>query len=285
MKAIMVVFIGLLIGCIVACTRNTEPNNIELTDFTKELISFYIDDPLNSDAKIRNDEIIIISYSDSLFYYLSIFANNSKSYKFCRDDLVGRALHLGHLIRVFGDENNMFYFVIEKIKSQNKCNKKYAEFDPNVWRLRFHKDQLFCKMGTMKTAPEYDLSAIQNLVEKYFETSEIIDNDIFQSHEVANGPKFILGEDSLRHLLSSNFSVRKEGNFGKIPIVVGVLVDKSGKAVLNGIMKTSNDKELDNEALRVAKIVCSYDFIPASHRGEVVNVIFPIVFFSDDILP
>jgi len=94
-----------------------------------------------------------------------------------------------------------------------------------------------------------------------------------------------LGEDSLRQIISSNFKIHKEGSFGKVPIVVNVIVDKKGKATLDGIVKSSNDTELNNKAIRVARIICQYDFIPASHRGETVKAAYPIVFLKRDITP
>ncbi|MPN26169.1 hypothetical protein SDC9_173593 [bioreactor metagenome] len=72
---------------------------------------------------------------------------------------------------------------------------------------------------------------------------------------------------------------------GKVPVVVSILIDKNGKATLNNISKSSNDTEIDNEALRVAKIICQYEFVPASHRGEKVNALFPVVFLRNDIVP
>ena len=39
----------------------------------------------------------------------------------------------------------------------------------------------------------------------------------------------------------------------------------------------------DEEALKVAKIICQYKFIPATHRGETVETIFPIMFLDNDV--
>lgn len=259
--------------------------NVSLTDFTKELISMYINDLNNIEAKNRKDEIIIISVTDTLHYYLSVFANDNKSYTFCREDFIGQTLYSGHLIRVFGDGSSIFYSVKEQIKTKKQCNDNFTEYDPNVWQVCLYKDQSFCKMRTYKVTPNGDISAIQSLAEKYFKVSETIGNEVYLSHEVEYDPKFLLGEDFLRHLISSNFKVKRDSIKGKIPVVVDILIDKNGKATLKGIIKSSNDKGIDNEALRITEIVCQYDFIPASHRGENVNVIYPIVFLRSDIVP
>ena len=151
---------------LVSCQENS---NIVLTDFTKELISMYINDTDNFEAKNRKEEIIIRTHIDSLNYYLLIHSNDCKFYKYCRDDFVGQTLYLGHLVRVFGYENLMFYSVTKKANSQKKCKKKIEVlYDPNVWKIYFNKDQSFCKTKSCKGSEYEDISAIQNLVEKYF---------------------------------------------------------------------------------------------------------------------
>lgn len=276
-KIINIIFITFILS---SCQ---ERDNIELTDFTKELVALYISDTDNANVKNRKDEIIIISTMDTLFHYLSIFANDNKAYVFCREDIVGQTIYLGHSIRVFGVQSSSFYSIKEGPEIHKTCRNNSIEYDPSIWHICFRKDMSFYKMRTYKVSPYEDISAIQRLAEKYFEVSEIIYDDIYQSYEVENEPTFILGEDSLRHIISSNFNVYKQGNFGKNPLVVGIIIDKKGRASLSGIIKSSNDTELDDEAIRVAKIICQYDFIPASHRNEFVNVIYPIVFLKNDI--
>lgn len=283
MKTSRMVNIIFLICCFMSCQAKKE--NVSLTGFTKELISMYINDLDNLEAKNRNDEIIIISIADTLHYYLSVFSNDSKSYTFCREDFIGQTVYLGHLVRIFGDESSMFYSVNEKIEKQERCKDNYTEYDPNVWQICFYKDKSFNKMRTYKTTLSEDISNIQNLAEKYFTVSQTIGNEVYQSYEVENEPKFVLGEDSLRQIISSNFKIHKEGSFGKVPLVVNIIVDKKGKATLERIVKSSNDIELDNEAIRVTKIICQYDFIPASHRGETVKTVYPVVFLKNDIVP
>ena len=275
----------LIACCFVSCQAKKSDNNVILTDFTKDLISLYINDAVNINAKNRKDEIIVTAVADTLYYYLSVFANNRKEYKFCREDFIGQTLYLGHLVRIFGDESSMFYSVNEKVKKQNPCKDNYTEYDPNVWQICFYKDKSFNKMRTHKTTQNEDISDIQSLAEKYFKVSQTITNEVYQSYEVETEPKFVLGEDSLRQIISSNFKKHKQGNFGKVPLAVNIIVDEKGKATFKGIVKSSNDTELDNEAIRVAEIICQYDFIPASHRGETVKAIYPIVFLRSDITP
>lgn len=276
----------MLIACsFVSCQAKKGDNNVILTDFTKDLISLYINDAVNINLKNRKNEIIVTACADTSYYYLSVFANNRKEYKFSREDFIGQTVYLGYLVRIFGDENSMFYSVSNKIKKQKYCKDNHTEYDPNIWYISFHKDKTFCKMKTYKGAPSEDITEIQNLAEKYFEVSQTITNEIYQSYEVENEPKFVLGEDVLRKLISSNFKKHKQGNFGKVPLAVNIVINEKGKATFKEIVKSSNDAELDNEAIRVAEIICQYDFIPASHRGEFVKAIYPIVFLRSDITP
>lgn len=284
MKAVIKFNIVLIACCFVSCQANNN-NSVMLTDFTKELISLYIKDPLNIDEKNVKNEIIVVAVDDTSYYYLSVFANNRKKYKICRDDFIGQTVFFGHLVRVFGDESSMFFSINNKIQKQKQCKDKYLIYDPNVWQICFYKDKSLNRMRTYKTTLSEDISTIQSLAEKYFSVSQTKVNDVYQSYEVENEPMFLLGENILRQIISSNFKIHKDGSFGKIPLVVNIVVDEKGKASLNGIVKSSNDTELDDEAIRVAEIICQYDFIPASHRNVTVKAIFPVVFLRSDITP
>jgi len=273
-----------------SCQAKKDNDNVSLTDFTKELISMYIND-LNIEAKDRKDEIIIVSVTDTLYYYLSVFSNDKKVYKYCSNDFVGQTYYLGHLIRVFGGESSIFYSVKEKIEEQEQCDDSYIgiNYDPDVWQVYIHKEDLsFCKMRTYKVNIYEDISAIQSLAEKYFNVSDTIQekciNAVFQSGDIENRPKFSLGEKSMRNIISSNFKVKRDNIDSKVPVIVDIIVDKNGKATLKGISRSSNDIELDNEALRVAEIICQYEFIPASHRGHKVSATSAIVFLQSDIV-
>ena len=285
MKARRIFNIMFIVCCFVSCQANKGDNNVILTDFTKDLISLYVNDPVNIKVKNRKNEIIVTAFADTSYYYLSVFANNCKEYKFCKEDFIGEAVCLGHLVRIFGDENSIFYFVKEKSKKQKIYKDNFIEHDPNVWHIVFNKDKSFNKMRTYKTIHNEDISDIQSLAEKYFTVSQTTISEVYHSYEVENESKFVFGEDSLRQIISSNFKIHKEGSLGKVPLVVNIIVDEKGKATLGKIAKSSNDIELDNEAIRVAEIICQYDFIPASHRGETVRSIYPIVFLRSDITP
>ena len=265
----------------ISCSGNRD---IVLTDFTKELISIYLNDSEHIQAQKRKDEIILISTTDSLYYTLLIFSNNSKSYKYETFDFVGRTIYMGHSIKAFGDKIPIFYSGNNFVKQKRQDIPNMKEYDPSVWQVSFYKDSSFCKMRTYKTTPSENIADIENLAKKYFKISRPSTNEIYQLYEVETEPQFILGNDSLRQIITSNFKrVKRAPMQGKIPVVVDVLLDKHGIAKLIGIRKSSGDTVIDEEALKVAKIICQYKFIPATHRGETVETIFPIMFLDNDV--
>ena len=265
----------------ISCSGNRD---IVLTDFTKELISIYLNDSEHIQAQKRKDEIILISTTDSLYYTLLIYSNNSKSYKYETFDFVGRTIYMGHSIKAFGDKIPIFYSGNNFVKQKGQDIPNMKEYDPSVWQVSFYKDSSFCKMRTYKTTPSENIADIENLAKKYFKISRPSTNEIYQLYEVETEPQFILGNDSLRQIITSNFKrVKRAPMQGKIPVVVDVLIDKHGIAKLIGIRKSSGDTVIDEEALKVAKIICQYKFIPATHRGETVETIFPIMFLDNDV--
>lgn len=265
----------------ISCSGNRD---IVLTDFTKELISIYLNDSEHIQAQKRKDEIILISTTDSLYYTLLIFSNNSKSYKYETFDFVGRTIYMGHSIKAFGDKIPIFYSGNNFVKQKRQDIPNMKEYDPSVWQVSFYKDSSFCKMRTYKTTPSENIADIENLAKKYFKISRPSTNEIYQLYEVETEPQFILGNDSLRQIITSNFKrVKRAPMQGTIPVVVDVLIDKHGIAKLIGIRKSSGDTVIDEEALKVAKIICQYKFIPATHRGETVETIFPIMFLDNDV--
>lgn len=161
-----------IVSVFFACQSPEVNSNIELTEFTKELVSMYVNDEQNIGAQNRNDEIIITSYTDDTGYYLSVFANNPLGYYYCTEDYIGKTMYLGHVIRVFGDENPLFFLLIRKIRKQEPCScNNDVEYDPNVWHICLYKDGSLCTRETCKVAPDEDISDIQSLVEKHFRVS------------------------------------------------------------------------------------------------------------------
>jgi len=267
-------------------------SNIVLSDFTKEFISLYMNELDDYYRRVRDEkvEIIISTYTDTSNYYLEIFFNDLKMYKCWRDDFVGKTSYLWKRVMVYGDMESVFYTVKKELKPQKPCRKvEYLEYDPPTWTIALNKDLSFCKMRTYKTRIDDDISSIQNLAAKYFKIPETIheDNYIYGREWGAEvGAQFPFYEDHLRRYISSNFKVKKELNYiFRIAVVVSIMIDKNGNAMLVGIARSSDDAEVDAEALRIAEEICKYKFVPATHRGEIVNSYSSIIFFKEDITP
>ena len=165
---------GIVLLCgFFACQSTEVDSNIELTEFTKELVSMYVNAEQNIDAINRNDEIIIVSITDDTCYRLALFANNPQDYDYCREDYIGQTTYLGYAVRVFGYENPSFFRLIRKIRKPELCSYNYDwEYDPDVWYICLYKDGSLCTQETEKVAPDEDISEIQTLVEKHFLSSK-----------------------------------------------------------------------------------------------------------------
>ena len=281
----------------------TYNSNIILTDFTKELITMYINDSENINAKKRRYEMIVNTYTDTTGYYIKIHSND-KMFRYFQDDFVGQVLYSGKRVKVFGDANSVFYTTKGKARILKRLNNKlisiifyrnlYANDDPLVWTVCIYKDLSFCKMRTSKpTIGGGDISLIQNLAAKYFKIPDAVpeyDNYIYQWWNVEVPPKLLLDDDSISHFIASNFRVKEDMNFDKVgDFVVDILIDKNGNATpLKGIDYSSGDVEIDNEAIRVVEKIYNtykYRFIPAMHRGEKVNSYYQVVFYKNEIAP
>lgn len=289
MKTIKIIS-AILFFVVISCNSGKNHNAI-LTDFTKELITMYLDDSTNNDARELKDDIILSYTSDSTFYYLSIYSTEHNSKHICKSEMIGSTFFEGHSILIFGEKESIFFKILKGVNEKSKKRQELVMdiFDPNVWEICLYKDSSICKTKTVKLTIEEDITPIQKLVEKHFNMVNskfrIDSNEIYQLGYVEHEPKFLYGEDSLRQIISSNFRVKKNKDFGKVAVVVNIVVDKKGKATLRGISLSSNDVDVDNEALRVSDKICKYEFIPASHRNEKVNCIYAITFLKNDVIP
>lgn len=150
------------------CQYMENKDNVELTDFTKELISLYLNDEQNTYAISRKNEIIVSSITDETCYYLSVFSNDPNEYKFCREDFIGQTIYLGYLVRVYGNENSAFFFLNKNKKRSKRCKPDYAEYDPLVWHICLNKDYSLRERETVKVAPDNDITVIRSLVDRHF---------------------------------------------------------------------------------------------------------------------
>lgn len=154
--------------CVSSCRFPAVENNIDLTDFTKDLVSLYLNDEQNVEERNNEDDIILVSISDSATYELSVFSNNPKEFDYCRDDYLGQTIYLGHSITVYGDTNSEFFLLNKKGEGSKRCEPSYEEYDPLVWDICFDKDYTLCEKKTCKVSPYDDITVIRSLVERHF---------------------------------------------------------------------------------------------------------------------
>lgn len=151
-----------------SCQYMENKDNVELTDFTKDLVSLYLNDEQNVEARNNEDDIILVSISDSATYELSVFSNNPKEFDYCRDDYLGQTIYLGHSITVYGDTNSEFFLLNKKGEGSKRCEPSYEEYDPLVWYICFDKDYTLCEKKTCKVSPYDDITVIRSLVDRHF---------------------------------------------------------------------------------------------------------------------
>lgn len=272
-------YIWLLILVVLqSCKSTNEQNGVILSEFCTDLISLYCRDLGVSAASEPSKQIIMISSSDSSYYYLSIFANTPTEYEYCRNDIVGATESNGILTRVFGEQNPMFFTGMDENSAASPCNPNHIEYDPDVWVICFYKDGSFCKMKTRKATVYEDISDLIELAGKYFEVSSAIPMDAYGVCEVEEEPKFAMGEESLQSIIDKNFSKKYINTLTEETTIVHIIVDENGVGTVQYVALSSGNRDVDNEAIRVAHIICKSKFIPASHRGQKVKAVYPISF-------
>jgi|GEM_PF-417826 len=303
---IIILSIAIIFSIFTSCNNRYGSNEVILSDFLKELITLYLNDPENYYEASRKGNIIILTETDWLNYFISIHAATPNPrfildfrvgtrVTFCEYDFVGETSYLGHTVRIYGSSDSFFdspFFSTRGFKFQKPCRNHFLGcYNPNIWEVALYKDLSFSKMRTFKTVNDNDISLIQKLVERHFNptrnTVPAFDSFVYQWWQVEFKAEFPLGEDYLRHFISSNFNVKKELNYvGKIPVAANIFIDRNGNATFKEISRSSGDDEIDNEAIRIVEKICeNYTFTPAMHRGEIVNSTYSIVFLRNDIVP
>ena len=175
----LIIFLAVVFAISLSCERNTyaDPiNNIELKDFTKSLISFYLQDSIVNKSIKYYDEITLINYPLDSISYLSLWANNSEQYKRdCYESYVGdgveyrgKTTYLGYSIRVFGGEDPRLFTVLYNAPKQGRCVTNYYEYDPLELQVCINLDNTICKDRSFFITKDKDISAIDSLVMHYF---------------------------------------------------------------------------------------------------------------------
>ena len=269
------------------CSTYKGNDNVNLSDFTQEVITLYLDDSLNIGPKNRNDDIILISSTDSSHFYLTLFSHENNHFCHSQDDYVGTCHYLGHKVKVFGQDSSMFYSLKNRVLSKTKRydSSFICEYDPIVWCVSFYRDTSFDKMRTHKSTVEEEIFDIQTIAKKFYKISKVVDTSVFRFSEVEDMAEIAIGKDSLYKVIKTNFNkglIRSDNDFSR-PIIVELLIDKDGKASVCGFAEKSANNQLNDEAMRVANIISEYDFKPGYHRGQAVKTIYQVLFLKNSL--
>ena len=299
---IRIIALIFVVFSIVSCQQRQD--NIVLTDFTKELISLYIDENIDEYLQEIGESpiIVIATYTDTLNHFLTVrfeapYFDIWRWGCFATERyFVGRTTYRGFDIRVFGEKESVFHSGAKNIQRiENFGCEEVDGYLPPMWLIVFHKDLSFCKMRTIKGRADEDISDIQRLAERHFKVSncmpEMHENEVFGFWCVDSPPKLVVGEDSLKRLISSNLKPREDWVHNRFTMWIDIAVDEDGKATvrnltLQGLVGVPRERtrEMWNDARRVAEIITQHEFIPASHRGHIVNSIYSTPFSHRDLV-
>ena len=159
---------------------------------------------------------------------------------------------------------------------------RFINFDPDVWKMAFHKDGSLCKMFTYKTTPLDTLDDyITNLARKYLGGYTITKYDKDHVYMFVDSiAEFYKNNDDVDNLIASLLHYQEDTDkISRATVVINLIVDIDGKSQVSDFVVQSGDKIIDGTAMRVAKTISeTYIFKPASHRGELVRAYFPLTF-------
>lgn len=166
LPALLIAFASLL-----AC--QLPKDNVQLTQFTKDLISLYVND-VENECRSDVDEIILISKTTPSYIYLYVFSNHTDEYNYCDNSFLGQTNHRGYNVKVHGDKNLVFFNLTAKLKKHKRCKPKYIEYDPQVWTVCLNKKDLSIRKRDTYKIIQYrdDISDIQDLVDRHFHPSQ-----------------------------------------------------------------------------------------------------------------
>ncbi len=272
MKRIIFISIAIIYGLCAA------GQTIRLTDFTQNIINDYISQNVTSE---HSGEIVINFSADSHHYFMSVFVDTIGYYDTAKANTIifnGTELKISGIAIPFLFSGNLNMRHLKINQSNEVCTLNY---DPIIWRIVFHKDGTLCKMFTQKAYGENSIDDIVDLSEQYLRGVSLNDYDlmyIYDNIDVDTPAKFQYDSNTLRGIMESNADIKGRTLENSIPVAINLVIDKSGKAQVDKFTKKTKYKDVNQEALRLANIICSYNFIPAKHRGEFVSVNYSLLF-------
>jgi len=173
---VLIILVIALVGCsLMSC--QPRKGNIELTDFTKEFISLYVNHSDNFFAKNRRNEVLIRSSTGTLHYNLSILFWDLTPSWYSEEEFLGQTFYSGYRIRVFGKENPILFTVKDDVVRRRRQKDVFLDLsNPNIWGISLHKkDMSLCKIKTFKTRNYRDVSDLENFAKRFFTIADTVD--------------------------------------------------------------------------------------------------------------
>lgn len=249
--------------------------DIRLTRFTKDLISLYIDQTMESTG---HGNIVIDCIEDSIHYYVRLFED---SYINIKQYINNPLLYKGHNVILSGASLPILFSKHITDKFSLSIEEHEINYDPIIWQVAFHKDYTLCKMFTYKSNPEDDISDIIKLAKKSLNGSEIIPYDtdyIYDNIQVDHPARFAAGDEELYEKIKSQIHFKDEYTGPNVPVIINMVINQDGDASILGFFKESKNPTINRQSMEAAKVISNYKFIPATHRGERVQVFLPLYF-------
>lgn len=267
----------IFVGLNVVCCLHVVAQTIALTDFTEHVVNAYLEQSGNTS---QSAPVIIHVSNDGNHCLMQIFEDTLGYYDVLGMDLV---IFNGIELRVSGIR--MPFLFTGDLKQRNlKNNNEYdtynLNYDPKIWHVALHNDGTLCKMFTYKESSDCPINDLIALSEQYLNGVHLTsyDQEYIYDNIMVDTPAVLRDDKKVQDILEANINLKKRIAYPSVPVVINLIIDKEGRVRVDDFVKKSEDEEVNIEALRLAGIICSYDFEPAKHRGELVQVHYALPF-------
>ncbi len=232
-----------------------------MSSFTKDVILLLVNE--SNDIENKSGNVYLSSWADSTHYYLKVQFNESDP------ELSDNTGNLS--INYLTSESNLFF-------KTKKCVSDPDLDDMKFIQICLYKDKTFCPMFSYYLSPQEDISPIYRLIKSHRIKSTVSKGDldyIYPAYLIENPPEFKAGLDSLNALIQKNISTKND-TLGQV--LVNLVIDSEGNAEVGEIINKSGDPVIYEYASTIAETVVREPFIPAKHRGHIVNSYYTLCF-------
>jgi hypothetical protein len=275
-----------------SCNLQTKEAQTALSDFIQDLLQAYINDSAHSGINFESKVLVLYTEDIINHFYIEIFSIDKNHLHMVKEPVLGKTCYSGITIYLTGFLIDNF-FQIYDLKTPSKIRSKppnpYVIIDPSYYKIYLNKRMELDYLKTLRINNYNGIEEIESIVQKHFNTTssyESADNHVFYSHQVQHPPMFPGGDTALMKYISRNFSLSGETTpqpsayIRRVLVSVNLFIDREGNACFFNVPQTSGDYHIDQEAIRVAKLISEAQFEPAQHRGQSVKVIDQISFYD-----